>query len=108
MKFTLQASGAPSTWTGQRPLPPEIHVLGTDTFTAEWELLLVLAQLHGFMTAYDVLAGYDAGGTDNDRDVAGLFDAFRAYLGGRLPYTRYDAHGARIQHGATNRPKADP
>lgn len=85
--YTLHT--APAQWNGRRPLPSTIHVINPDPILAEWELLTILAGLHGWVCAYDVLMGAEQG-SEKDTDLAILLDAFRAYIGPqRMPFSRY-------------------
>ena len=61
MKF-IQATQTP--WHGQKPLPGEINTVQNQPQMAEFELLSVIATLHG-ITAFDILTGAEEG-TEKD------------------------------------------
>lgn len=97
MKFTRQTDVDPSTyWTGSHVLPVEINVISHDLVTAEWELLIMLGRLHGYMTPYDIMTGADQG-TEKDKDITSIMTAFHAFIYPRMPVSRYTSSDVRIK-----------
>lgn len=91
MKFTLKK---PVKWTGQTPLPDEINTLGITPALAEFELLSMIATLHG-ITAFDILIGATEG-TEKDRAVSEVLNAFQQYISPKMPLSNYDNQDKRI------------
>lgn len=97
MKFTLHSQKAPSSyWNGVRPLPADIHVMSYEVAVAEFELLTIICSLHGFVTAFDILTG--AGdGTEKDKDIDAVMNAFQMYLYPRMPLSNYGGNEKRMK-----------
>jgi hypothetical protein len=89
MKFTLNKNKPSSEyWNGKRALPDEINVLSYIPQMAEFELLSVVATLHGYVNAFDILTGAD-NGTEKDTDINAVMTAFQMYLYPKMPLTGY-------------------
>ena len=87
MKFTRTAVDPSTYWTGIHPLPSELNVFSYDMPSAEWELLVLLARLHGHMTPYDLLTGAGED-TEKDKDITSVLNAYHSYHP-RIPLTGY-------------------
>lgn len=94
MKFTLAQRVLE--WNGVRSLPMEISVLSPTRMGAEFELLQVICGLHGYVTAFDVLTGSD-GGTEKDRDMECILQAFQAYIQPSMPLSHYSGKDERLK-----------
>lgn len=91
MKFTLKKQ---MEWNGLKSLPSEINVLSSHPAMAEFELLSVIATLHG-VTAFDMLVGAGEG-TDKDRDINEVMTAFQHYISPKMPLANYTQKDKRI------------
>lgn len=92
MKFTQSAKTA---WNGQKPLPAEINTVQNQQDLAEFELLSVIATLHG-MTAFDMLTGAEEG-SEKDRDIGEVLEAFQAFVKPKMPRSNYTGKDKRIR-----------
>jgi hypothetical protein len=90
MKF-IQATQMP--WHGQKPLPTEINTVQNQPQMAEFELLSVIATLHG-ITAFDILTGAEEG-TEKDRDIGEVLGAFQAFIMPKMPQSNYTGKDTR-------------
>lgn len=90
MKF-IQASQTP--WHGQKPLPAEINTVHNDPQMAEFELLSVIATLHG-VTAFDILIGAEEE-SEKDRDIGEVLGAFQAFIKPKMPQSNYTGKDVR-------------
>jgi hypothetical protein len=75
-------------------LPSEINVLSSHPEMAEFELLSVIATLHG-VTAFDMLVGAGEG-TEKDRDINQVMEAFQHYISPKMPLSNYSQKDKRI------------
>jgi hypothetical protein len=91
MKFTRTKQ---ITWNGLKELPSEINVLSSHPEMAEFELLSVIATLHG-VTAFDMLVGAGEG-TEKDRDINQVMEAFQHYISPKMPLANYSQKDKRI------------
>ena len=91
MKFTRKKD---LVWHGQKPLPAEITTRGITPELAEFELLSMIATLHG-LTAFDILIGA-AEGTEKDRDSTEVLIAFQDYVAPRMPLSNYNSKDKKI------------
>ena len=80
-------------WNGHTSLPKEINSLNSNPELAEFELLSIIATLHG-MTAFDILIGA-SDGTDKDRDISEVLHAFQNYILPKMPLTNYNNNDKR-------------
>ena len=90
MKFT---KSRPFQWHGTKLLPDEINVLHSQRDLAEFELLSVIATLHG-LTAFDILTGAEQD-SEKDRDIGEVLDAFQAYIAPKMPLSCYTGKDIR-------------
>ena len=97
MKFHLKKDKNPAEfWNGLKPLPQEINVLSFHPQMAEFELLSIIATLHGYVTAFDILTGANPD-TEKDNDITSVLTAFQLYLAPKMPLSKYSLHDKRIQ-----------
>jgi hypothetical protein len=82
-----------TSWHGQKPLPTEINTLQNQPQMAEFELLSVIATLHG-ITAFDILTGAEEG-TEKDRDIGEVLGAFQAFIMPKMPHSNYTGKDTR-------------
>lgn len=92
MKFTKKKE---LVWHGQKPLPDEINTRGIMVELAEFELLSIIATLHG-LTAFDILIGATEG-TEKDRDSTEVLIAFQDYIAPRMPLSYYNSKDCKIK-----------
>lgn len=90
MKFTRSK---PIEWHGSKELPMEINTIHNQVNLAEFELLSVLAALHG-LTAFDMLTGAMEG-SEKDRDINEVLDAFQIYMKPKMPTSNYTSKDVR-------------
>jgi hypothetical protein len=96
VKFTLNKSKNPRDyWNGKTPLPDEINVMSYDPVISEFELLSLIAALHGYLTAFDVITGADAD-TEKDKDINSVLSAFQMYIYPKMPLSNYSSSDKRI------------
>jgi len=92
MKFTPSVQTA---WNGIKSLPAEINTVQNQQDLAEFELLSVIAILHG-MTAFDILTGAEEG-SEKDRDIGEVLEAFQAFVKPKMPRSNYTGKDKRIR-----------
>ena len=80
-------------WHGQKPLPVEINTVRNDPQMAEFELLSVIATLHG-VTAFDILIGAEEE-SEKDRDIGEVLGAFQAFIKPKMPQSNYTGKDVR-------------
>ena len=90
MKF-IQSAQTP--WHGQKPLPAEINTVQNQPQMAEFELLSVIATLHG-ITAFDILTGAEEE-SEKDRDIGEVLGAFQAFIKPKMPQSNYTGKDVR-------------
>lgn len=90
MKF-IQSAKTP--WHGQKPLPAEINTVQNEPQMAEFELLSVIATLHG-VTAFDILIGAEEE-SEKDRDIGEVLGAFQAFIKPKMPQSNYTGKDVR-------------
>ena len=90
MKF-IQSAQTP--WHGQKPLPAEINTVQNEPQMAEFELLSVIATLHG-VTAFDILIGAEEE-SEKDRDIGEVLGAFQAFIKPKMPQSNYTGKDVR-------------
>lgn len=96
-KFTLNNSKNSSDyWNGKLPLPDEINVMSYDPVVSEFELLSLIAALHGYLTAFDVITGANSD-TEKDKDITAVLTAFQMYIYPKMPLSNYSASDKRIK-----------
>jgi hypothetical protein len=88
MKYTRDPALSTTFWKGSKSLPLEINVISYDAGMAEFQLLSILCTLHGYVTAFDLLTGSEAG-TEKDTDITSIMTAFQAYLSPKMPLSNY-------------------
>jgi hypothetical protein len=93
MKFTK--SKVVPVWNGRKTLPDEINTVQRQQDLAEFELLAVIATLHG-MTAFDIITGAIEG-SEKDDHINEVLNAFQAYSSPRMPMSHYTSKDIRIQ-----------
>jgi len=93
MKFT-KTKIVPS-WHGSKPLPVEINTVQNQLDLAEFELLAVISVLHG-ISAFDIMTGA-VEGSEKDRDINEVLDAFQAYVKPKMPLSYYTHKDERIK-----------
>jgi hypothetical protein len=97
VKFTLNKSKNPKDyWNGKSPLPDEINVMSYDPVISEFELLSLIAALHGYLTAFDIITGADSD-TEKDKDISSVLNAFQMYMYPKMPLSNYSASDKRIK-----------
>lgn len=95
MKFTLYTKrDSKEYWNGMKELPSEINVIHHDSM-GEFELLMVIATLHGYVTAFDILSGADQN-SEKDKDISSVMTAFQMYLFPKMPLSNYNGKDKRI------------
>jgi len=97
MKFILNRERLGKLWNGSKELPDEINVGSGIQHLAEFELLGVIATLHGFVTAFDILIGA-VEGTEKDTDITLVMTAFQAYLSPKMPLSHYTGEDKRMNN----------
>ena len=96
-KFTLNKSkNQRDYWNGKSPLPDEINVMSYDPVISEFELLSLIAALHGYLAAFDVLTGADSD-TEKDKDINAVLTAFQMYIYPKMPLSNYSSTDKRIK-----------
>jgi hypothetical protein len=75
-------------WHGNTELPQEINTVQNQQNLAEFELLSVIATLHG-ISAFDMLTGATEE-SEKDRDISEVLDAFQAYIIPKMPLSNYN------------------
>jgi len=85
MKFTLKEKPL---WNGKTELPNEINVMSYHPVISEFELLSVICALHGYLTAFDIMAQSESE-SDKDEDIQSVMSAFRMYLFTKSPLSNY-------------------
>ena len=90
MKF-IQSAQTP--WHGRKPLPAEINTVHNDPQMAEFELLSVIATLHG-ISAFDILIGAEEE-SEKDRDIGEVLGAFQAFIRPKMPQSNYTGKDTR-------------
>lgn len=105
MKFTLHKNYSDLNiegdfWNGKTALPDEINVIARsdNRYRAELELLSTLCQLHGYVTAFDLLSG-TADATEKDKDITAILLALRLYTHPKMPLTNYSTDDVRLKSG---------
>jgi hypothetical protein len=97
MRFTLDSKRFTGpNWNGIKPLPPEINVISAIQHLAEFELLGVIATLHGFVTAFDILTGASES-SEKDADICIVMTAFQAYISPKMPLSHYTEKDTRMK-----------
>ena len=97
MKFTLSTQKSPSEyWNGTKALPPEINVVHFHPSMAEFELLSIIAALHGYVTAFDILSGADSN-SEKDNDISSVMTAFQMYILPKMPLSNYSGSDKRMK-----------
>jgi len=97
MRFTLDSKRFTGlSWNGVKQLPLEINVISAIQHMAEFELLGVIATLHGFVTAFDILTGA-AEGSEKDADICIVMTAFQAYISPKMPLSHYTEKDKRMK-----------
>ena len=97
MKFTLSTQKSPSEyWNGSKALPPEINVVHFHPCMAEFELLSIIAALHGYVTAFDILSGADPH-SEKDDDITSVMTAFQMYISPKMPLSNYSGKDKRMK-----------
>lgn len=91
MKFTKTHV---SVWHGIKPLPDEINTVQHQPDLAEFELLSVISVLHG-ITAFDLVTGATEG-SEKDRDIGEVLEAFQAYIKPKMPMSNYSEKDIRF------------
>ena len=90
MKF-IQSAQTP--WHGRKPLPTEINTVQNEPQMAEFELLSVIATLHG-ISAFDILIGAEEE-SEKDRDIGEVLGAFQAFIKPKMPQSNYTGKDVR-------------
>ena len=90
MKF-IQSAQTP--WHGRKPLPAEINTVQNEPQMAEFELLSVIATLHG-VSAFDILIGAEEE-SEKDRDIGEVLGAFQAFIRPKMPQSNYTGKDTR-------------
>lgn len=90
MKF-IQSAQTP--WHGRKPLPAEINTVQNEQQMAEFELLSVIATLHG-ISAFDILIGAEEE-SEKDRDIGEVLGAFQAFIKPKMPQSNYTGKDTR-------------
>lgn len=103
MKYTLYDKKDQTYWNGMKPLPDEIFVIHSQPQQAEFELLSIIAGLHGYITAFDMITGSEEG-TEKDRDINAVLKAFQQYIYPRMPLSMYTSSEKRIKPVSSNKP----
>jgi len=97
MKYKLSTQKPPSEyWNGTKALPPEINVLHHHPYMAEFELLSIIATLHGYITAFDILSGAEPN-SEKDNDINSVMTAFQMYIFPKMPLSNYTGTDKRIK-----------
>lgn len=97
MKYKLSTQKPPSEyWNGTKALPPEINVLQHHPYMAEFELLSIIATLHGYITAFDILSGAEPN-SEKDDDITSVMTAFQMYICPKMPLSNYTGTDKRIK-----------
>jgi len=92
MKFTK--TKVVPVWNGIKPLPAEINTVQQQQDLAEFELLAVLATLHG-VSAFDIMTGAIEG-SEKDGHINEVLDAFQSYTAPKMPLSYYTNKDKRI------------
>ena len=92
MKFTVSKQ---IIWNGIKPLPLEINTVQNHQDLAEFELLSVIAVLHG-ITAFDILTGATED-SEKDKHINEVLEAFQAYITPKMPLSNYTGSDKRIK-----------
>jgi hypothetical protein len=96
VKFTLNKSkNVHDYWNGKSSLPDEINVMSYDPVISEFELLSLIAALHGYLTAFDIITGANSD-TEKDKDITSVLTAFQMYIYPKMPLSNYSATDKRI------------
>ena len=96
MKYTLYKKTDQTYWNGIKPLPDEIFVIHSQPQHAEFELLSIIAGLHGHITAFDMITGSEEN-TEKDADINAVLKAFQQYIYPRMPLSMYTSSKKRIK-----------
>lgn len=102
MKYTLYKKAEQSYWNGLKPLPDEIFVIHSQPQHAEFELLSIIAGLHGQITAFDMITGSETG-TEKDADINAVLNAFQHYIYPRMPLSMYTSSEKRIKPSSSTK-----
>ena len=92
MKFTLKEK---IVWNGKTELPDEINVMSYHPVMSEFELLSVICALHGYLTAFDIMASSESE-SEKDSDIQSVMAAFKMYLSPKMPISNY-SNSKRVQ-----------
>ena len=92
MKFTLKEK---IVWNGKTELPDEINVMSYHPVMSEFELLSVICALHGYLTAFDIVASSESE-SEKDSDIQSVMAAFKMYLSPKMPISNY-SNSSRVQ-----------
>ena len=92
MKFTLKEK---IVWNGKTELPDEINVMSYHPVMSEFELLSVICALHGYLTAFDIMASSESE-SEKDSDIQSVMAAFKMYLSPKMPFSIY-SNSRRVQ-----------
>ena len=103
MKYARELSSDITFWNGIKPLPKEINVIHNLPAMAEFELLSIICVLHGYVTAFDIISGADAG-TEKDNDIATVLLAFQLYIYPKMPLSNYSSNDKRRVTAAERKP----
>jgi hypothetical protein len=63
---------------------------------AEFELLSIIAALHGYVTAFDILSGADPH-SEKDDDITSVMTAFQMYISPKMPLSNYSGKDKRMK-----------
>ncbi len=97
MKYILNKVKNPSEyWNGNKQLPDEINVISYNRDTSEFELLSIICNLHGYVTAFDILTGA-TNSTEKDKDITSVMTAFEMYIFPSMPLSNYSNSDKRIK-----------
>lgn len=81
-------------WHGIQSLPDEINTVQNKQELAEFELLAVIATLHG-ISAFDLITGATED-SEKDRDITEVLTAFQAYIKPKMPLSNYTGSDKRM------------
>jgi hypothetical protein len=103
MIYTLYNKNDKAYWNGMKPLPDEIFVIHSQPQQAEFELLSIIAALHGHITAFDMITGSEEG-TEKDADINSVLKAFQQYIYPRMPLSMYTSSEKRMKPVSSTKP----
>ena len=103
MKYTLYNKNNKAYWNGIKPLPDEIFVIHSQPQHAEFELLSIIAGLHGHISAFDMITGSEEN-TEKDADINAVLKAFQEYIYPRMPLSMYTSSEKRIKSISSTKP----